>query len=128
MSDSNKQIVEKINDAFINGNTEGFLEYCAEDVVWSMIGETRKEGKTAIREWMAAMKDIEPPKFTVDEIIAEGESVACRGDMTMKDENGVEGKYSYVDFYRFSDGKVVELNSYIVKHKTEGERDRSATA
>ena len=128
MSDANKQIVEKINDSFTKGNTEGFLENCSEDIVWSMIGETKKEGKTAIREWMSQMEGMEPPKFTVDEIIAEGDSVACRGDMTMKDEKGVEGNYSYVDFYRFQNGKVAELNSYVVKHKSEGEKDRSATA
>jgi uncharacterized protein len=128
MSETNKQIVEKINESFTQGNSEGFLENCSEDVVWSMVGETTKEGKTAIREWMSQMEGTEPPKFTVDEMIAEGDSVACRGDMTMKDEKGVDGKYSYVDFYRFRDGKVTELNSYVVKQKTEGEKDRTATA
>lgn len=128
MSEANKQIVEKINESFTKGNTEGFLEQCTEEVVWSMAGETRKEGKTAIREWMSQMEGMEPPKFTVDEIIAEGNSVACRGDMTMKDEKGVEGKYSYVDFYRFRDSKVAELTSYLVKHKTEGERSGATTA
>ena len=128
MSETNKQIVEKINESFTKGNTEGFLEQCTDDVVWSMVGETRKEGKTAIREWMSQMEGTEPPRVTVDEIIAEGDSVACRGDMTMKDEKGVDGKYSYVDFYRFRDGKVTELNSYVVKHKGEGEKDRSASA
>ena len=128
MSEKNKQIVANINDSFTKGNPEGFLENCSEDVVWSMVGETRKEGKTAIREWMSQMEGMEPPKFTIDEVIAEGESVACRGDMTMKDEKGVEGSYSYVDFYRFRGDKVAELNSYVVKHKSEGEKDRTATA
>lgn len=122
MATSNKEIVEEVNKKFTNGDSEGFLEFCDENVTWSMVGESSKNGKKVIRDWMAGMKDMEPPKFTVTETIQEGDSVACRGDMKMKDETGMAGDYSFVDFYRFKNGKITELNSYIVKHKTEGEK------
>ena len=128
MAKANKEIVEEVNAKFTANDPEGFLDLCDEKVVWSMVGEKTRNGKSEIREWKVGMKDMEPPKFTVVEYIAEGDSVACRGDMTMKDEKGFEGKYSFCDFYRFRNGKITELNSYIVKHKTEGEKDRSATA
>jgi ketosteroid isomerase-like protein len=92
-----------------------------------MVGEKASKGKAAIREFLAQMKDMEPPKFTVDQIIAEGDSVACCGDMTMKDKEGKVGKYSYCDVYRFtSDGKITELRSFVVTQKPEGEKRATA--
>lgn len=123
-----KEIVEKINSAFTENNTEGFLEHCTDKVVWTMVGEKTNNGKKAIREWMGQMEGMEPPKFTVDRMIAEADSVACFGDMTMKGEDGVEGKYSYCDVYRFDGDKVAELQSFVVKHKTEAERSGTAAA
>jgi uncharacterized protein len=126
MSANNKKIVNEVNDAFTNNRVEDFLKHCADDVVWRMIGEKTTNGVKAVREWMAQMKDAEPPKFTVDEIIAEGDSVVCRGDMTMKDKDGVEGKYAYCDIYRFVNGKIKNLDSYVVKIKPEAEDQKAA--
>lgn len=114
MSTKNKQIVEKINDSFAKGNTEGFLENCADNVVWRMIGDKTFTGKNAIREFMASMEGTEPPKFTVDNTIAEGDSVVSYGDMTMT-EKGKTTPYSYCDVYRFKGDKIAELTSYVVK-------------
>jgi len=80
MSAKNKEIVEKVNASFAEGGVEGFLSHCADDVVWTIIGEKRTKGKKAIREWMSAI-DIEPPKFTVDKIVAEGDFVTPYGDI-----------------------------------------------
>lgn len=126
MSDANKQIVEKINAAFMAGNTEGFLNQCSEDLVWTMVGEKTTSGKTAIREWMSQMEGCEPPVFGVDQMIAEGDSVICYGDMTMQATGGEPEPYSYCDIYQFADGKVTELRSFIVKHKTAADADGAA--
>ena len=119
MSEKLKAIVREVNDAFTVNEVERFLDHCSEDVVWRMVGETQKIGRQSIREWMSQMEGAEPPKFTVDEMIAEGDSVICRGDMTMKGEDGKEGKYSYCDAYRFNGDAIVQLDSYVIKHKTE---------
>src|SRR4030095_4665124 len=103
MSTNNKEIVEKVNASFAEGGIEGFLSFCADDVAWTMVGHKTVKGTTAIREWMAAM-DIEPPKFTVDNIIAEGDFATAYGDMTMKDKDGKWEPYAYCDVYRFRDG------------------------
>lgn len=39
MSERNKEIVEKVNSAFLEGNFEGFLSFCAEDVEWTIVGD-----------------------------------------------------------------------------------------
>ena len=128
MSDKNSEIVEKVNTAFAENKPEVFLGYCTNDVVWRMVGDREFKGKDAIKEFMASMEGMEPPKFGVDEIIAGGDSVVSYGDMKMKGEDGKEADYSYCDIYHFSDGKITELRTFIVKHKTEGEASEKATA
>jgi ketosteroid isomerase-like protein len=123
MSNKNKEIIEKVNAAFTQGSTDGFLSYCAEDVVWTMVGDTTVKGKEAIRKWMGSMK-IEPPKFTVNKVIADGDFGMAYGDMTMKDKDGKTAPYSYCDVYRFQNGKVIELTSFVIK--TEANKERAA--
>lgn len=126
MSESNKTIVNEVNKAFSENRVEDFLKHCSDDIVWRMIGEKTTNGITEIREWMAQMEGAEPPKFTVDEIVAEGDSVICRGDMSMKDQTGTEGKYAYCDSYRFANSKIVQLDSYVIKLKDEAEDQKAA--
>lgn len=115
---TNKEIVTQINDAFTKGDVEGFLNHCTEDLVWNMFGDTRNEGKENIRKWMNSNEgNCEPPVFSVDNLFGEGDLVACDGDMTMKTAEGKEWKGRYCDLYRFDNGKVKELRSYVIENK-----------
>ena len=120
MSAKTKEIVEKVNASFAEGGVEGFLSHCADDVVWTIVGQKTTRGKNAIHEWMASM-DMEPPKFTVDNIIGDGDFVTAYGDMTMKEKDGKTVPYAYCDIYRFREGKIAELNSFIVKTEAKAE-------
>ena len=126
MSDINKEIVEKVNASFMEGNTEGFLSFCSEDIKWTIIGEKHVEGKQAIGEWMKEIDGMEPPKFTFANLIAEGETVICNGDMTMKDKDGKTIPYGYCDIYRFHDGKIAELSSFMIKSEQADENLEAA--
>lgn len=117
MSERNKLVVDQINEAFFKGNFEGFLHFCRDDVRWTIVGDRTVNGKDAIREWMNSMaaEHSELPKFTATPpTIAEGDFVVARGDMTMKDKEGKEGRYSYCDVYRFDGEKIAELTSFVV--------------
>ncbi|MGH9899162.1 MAG: nuclear transport factor 2 family protein [Pyrinomonadaceae bacterium] len=121
MSERNKETVGKVNDAFQTGNFEGFLDFCADDVEWTIVGDRTVKSKEEIRQWMQSMakENPEPPKFTVvNPVIAEADFVVARGDMTMKDKDDKEGQYSYCDVYRFRGGKIAELSSFVVKNRT----------
>ena len=128
MSENNKAIIEKVNMAFAENKVEDFLSLCADDVVWNMVGDKKNEGKDTIREWMGSHGHSDPPKFTVNKLFAEDDSVACHGDMTMKGEDGAENTYSYCDVYEFSGGKITRLDSYVVKIKPESEQTDAAAA
>jgi uncharacterized protein len=125
MSRKNKAIVEKVNTAFAEGSTEAFLSFCAEDVEWTMVGEKTIKGKDAIRKWMSSM-DSEPPKFTVNNIIADGDFVIAHGDMTMNDKDGKSVPYAYCDIYGFRNDKIVELTSFVIKTEAKYKTSRGA--
>jgi ketosteroid isomerase-like protein len=85
MSEKNKAILEEANAAIAEGNNEGFLSFCADDMEWTFVGDKTLKGKEAVRQWMATTY-VEPPKFMVANLIAEGDFVTALGDITMKDE------------------------------------------
>jgi uncharacterized protein len=125
----NKNIIEKVNAGFMENDPEVFLGYCADNVRWEMAGGKVQNGTGVIREYMASRADARLTKLNVTGIIAEGESAACYGDMNI-DEEGTTTSYSYCGVYRFWDGKIVDMRSYLVKNKPEpeGELDRAASA
>jgi len=65
--------------------------------------------------------DMETQKFTVEEVFADDDFAAAHGDMTMKDKSGKTVPYAYCDIYRFRDGKIVELSSFVIKTETRAE-------
>ena len=114
MSAGNKEIVEKVNAAFARGDIEGFLSFCTDDVTFAMVGDKTSKGKDAIRSWMASGPQ-EPPSFSVDDVIGEGDIVMARGNMTMKNKEGKPESYAYCHTYRFRGGQIAELKAYVIK-------------
>jgi ketosteroid isomerase-like protein len=115
MSAKNKAILQQANAAITEGNHEGFLAFCSDDTEWTFVGDRTLKGKEAVRQWMA-MTYIEPPKFTLTNLIAEGDFLTALGEVTMKDEEGKEVQYSYCDVWRFRDDKIVELKAFVIKN------------
>jgi uncharacterized protein len=112
--EKNKAILEKGNAAITQGDNEGFLIFCADDTEWTFVGYQTLKGKEAVRQYMAATY-IKPPKFTVSNLIAEGDFVTVLGAITLKDEEGKAVHHSYCDVWRFRDGKIVELKAFVIK-------------
>lgn len=114
MIESNKAILEKANAAFAKGDFEGFLSFCTEDTKWTYVGDRILNGKEAVRRYIAETYT-EPSKFTVENLIAEGEFVTLLGDIILEDENGKASHYSVCDVWRFRDGKMAELKAFVIK-------------
>ncbi|ASZ12559.1 nuclear transport factor 2 family protein [Chitinophaga pendula] len=110
---SNKAILEKANEAVTQGDNEGFLSYCTDDTEWTFVGDRVLQGKQAVREYMATAY-VEPPKFRVENLMADGEFVIAIGEISMKDENGKMIDYTYCDVWRFRDGKMAELKAFVI--------------
>ncbi len=120
MSEKNKAILEEANAHVARGDYEGFLSFCTDDTEWTFVGDRTLKGKEAVRQYMATTYK-EPPKFTVTNLIAEGDFVTAVGEITLKDEDGKETDYSYCDVWRFHGGKIVELKAFVIKIEIEDE-------
>ena len=114
MDFNNKAILEKANAAVTEGDNEGFLSFCTDDVKWTFVGDQILEGKEAVRQYMK-MTYLEPPKFMVEKLIAEGEFVTAIGEINLKDEEGKMIHYSYCDVWRFRDGEMAELKAFVIE-------------
>lgn len=113
MSEQNKQILQQANAAVRAGDNEGFLAFCADDIVWSTVGGETLHGKQAVRDWMRR-EYLAPPEFTVERLVADGDFVVALGAITGKDEAGKPVPSAYSDVWRFSDGKMAELRAFVI--------------
>jgi ketosteroid isomerase-like protein len=114
MIENNKTVLQTANAAITEGDYEGFLSHCTADTEWVFVGERILQGKEAVRHWMATTY-LEPPKFTLDNLIAEDDFVIALGKITLKDEKGKTADYSYCDVWRFRDGKIAGLKAFVIK-------------
>jgi uncharacterized protein len=113
MSAQNKAIVQEANEAMRRGDTEAFYARCTDDFVWTILGEEPIVGKDALRKYMTQGPS-EPPNFTVEAVIAEGDTVVARGVMTMP-ENGRDVPYAFCDVWRIKGDKLASLDAFVVK-------------
>lgn len=112
---SNKEILERANIAISKGDYEGFLMFCTDDTKWTFVGDQTLQGKEEVRHYMASFY-LEPPKFMVEELIAEDDFVTALGKISMKNNEGRTVEYSYCDVWRFHEGKMAELKAFVIEN------------
>ena len=114
MSNMHRETLKRANEAISQGDFEGFLIHCTENTVWNFLGDKSIRGKAAVRRWMEDAYRA-PPKFNVRQLIAESEFVAALGDIILKDVDGRDTSHSYCDVWRFENGRMAELNAFVVE-------------
>lgn len=115
---TNQEIVAKANEAFRKGDMQAFLELCAEDFEWEMVGgDFHVKSKAHANEQFKNMPECPPPVFSIDREFAAGNRVMCEGFLTMEfPENNVWEAY-YCDIYDLEDGMIKTLRTYAVEKK-----------
>ena len=114
MSETNKIVLQRANAAVLAGDHEGFLAHCTDDVEWTFVGERTLKGKDAVRRYMDATY-LEPPRFTVDHLIAEGDFVTAIGDIAVVAAAGRVVRSAYCDVWRLRQGMLAELRAFVVE-------------
>lgn len=114
MEMNNKEILEKANDASAAGDHESFLSFCSDDTKWTFLGDQTLVGKEAVRQYMKVAYQ-EPPKFTVEKLVAEDDCVIAIGQISLKNESGKMIDYDYCDVWRFHNGKMAELKAFVIE-------------
>jgi ketosteroid isomerase-like protein len=116
MSLDNKAILLKANAAITDGNHEAFLAFCTDDTEWEFVGDQTLHGKQAVRAYLKKVY-VEPPKFMVGNLIAEGDYLTAIGKISLKDENGQLTNYDYCDVWQFREGKMAKLKAFVTPVK-----------
>lgn len=112
----NATILHQANEFVKKGNYESFLAYCTQDTKWVFVGERILEGKDKVRAYMKEFY-LEPPVFTVEKTIEEGNDVTVTGEITLKDANGKYTHYDYCDVWRFENGKIAGVKAFVIEKK-----------
>jgi ketosteroid isomerase-like protein len=113
---NNKMILQTANEAVAKGDYEGFLAFCSEDTKWIFVGDQILDGKEAVRQYMKE-NYLEPPKFTVENVIADGDFVTVMGQISLKNKDGSDTHFDYCDNWHFENGKIAALKAYVVEKK-----------
>lgn len=90
--------------------------FCSDDTEWTFVGDQTPRGKEAVRQYLARAY-VEPPKFRVENLIAEGEYLTAVGEITLKNDDGNEIDYSYCDVWRFRGDKIIELRGFVIENE-----------
>jgi ketosteroid isomerase-like protein len=110
---TNREILEKANQAFSKGNYEEFLTYCTEDTKWTYVGDRTLIGKDKVREYLSTA--YEESTFGIESYIEQGEYLVATGWIKLKDKEGKIMSYSVCDVWRFRNGKMAELKAFVIK-------------
>ena len=112
---TNKEIIRKVNKAFTEDDAETILSYLADDVTWIMPGTFSHSGKDAFRKEINNETFAGPPAITVRTEIEEGDHVSVDGEVKCTKINGDVFDAFFADFYRFENGKIKEMRSYVIE-------------
>lgn len=105
-------------DAAVNArDVDAFLALMTDDVVWESTsppdGE-RHVGKAAVRAGGEAFFSGSPnARFENEEVVAIADRAYARWTYHWVDEAGNAGHVRGIDVYRFRDGKIAEILSYV---------------
>ena len=108
---SNLDILNKANKELGAGNYEEFISYCSDDIQWENIGGRVFQGKVEVLEYIGSTYD--GVVFTTDKYITEKDIVVELGQIVYE-KDGVPKKSSYCDVWKFKDGLIHQVNSFVI--------------
>jgi len=118
--ETNKQLVRDAFEAMGRSDIGPMVDLMTDDFAWIIEGQSRfsrsYEGKEAVkRDLLAPLFEAfaTPYRFTIDDIIAEGDRVVVRGRGEVTTKAGKDYNNSYCFVLGLEDGKLVELREYL---------------
>ena len=108
-----KEFIKDLNIAFAKGNANFIIEHASDDIVWTIYGDKRIEGKAAFSKEIRVMQQYTADAMTLHNIITYGREAAANGEMCMGDST-----YAFCDVYKFTNTTSLvlkEMKSYVIK-------------
>ncbi|GAA4312798.1 hypothetical protein GCM10023149_08300 [Mucilaginibacter gynuensis] len=108
---SNQHVFLKANKALAEGNYEEFITYCTEDIKWENVGKSTFNGKAQLLRYISSAYD--GITFTTENSIKEDDMVVELGQLVIE-KNGESKKSSYCDVWKFKDGMISQVTSFVI--------------
>ncbi len=114
MSETNKQVVRKLNRAFEADDATAILSCLADDIHWHVAGHFTAIGKQEFESQIHNDAFEGAPTITIKNEIAEGDQLAVEGAVTSKFKGGAPFNAVFHNTYTLKDGKIKSMTSYVV--------------
>lgn len=112
---TNKEIIQKVNEGFSEGNTEKIMLYVADDVRWDLPGTFSHVGKEAFRKEVNNDAFEGLPSIVIKNEIAEGDLVVVEGEVKCAKKDGGMLDAFFCDVYHLENEKIKEMRSYLLE-------------
>jgi uncharacterized protein len=104
---------KEISEAFAKGNLDFSAKYLADNVKWNILGSSSIMGKEQVLE-VSKMLQLESfPVITIKNIVAEENYIVIESTGEAKTKKGKLYNQSYCDIFRFAEGKIIEITTYL---------------
>lgn len=114
MSESHREIVRRINRGFETGDEAAILDCLTDDVVWHVPPHFTARGREEFRQQISSPAADGPPVIDLRSLVVERDTVAVEGHVTNRFKGGGEFRGLFHNVYRFRDGKICRMTSYVV--------------
>lgn len=111
---SNAAILHEANEFVKQGKYENFLAYCTGGTKWFFVGDQTLSGKEEVRKYMKEFY-LEPPVFSVDTTVEQGNHVIVTGQITLKNKDGKYYHNDYCDVWLFENGRMSGVKAYVIE-------------
>lgn len=110
----NKQTVERYLDGFRASDHEQILSCLTDDIVWTVFGHFRIEGKTAYDENIEAPNADGSPELEVVRMVEEGDTVMAELTGLARFTDGSSVRMSMAEVFRMRDGLICERRAWVI--------------
>jgi uncharacterized protein len=117
-TEENRRIIIEMFEKWSTHGAGVFWETISDDILMTTIGTTKYSGtfvgKEQLVESFAPFQRLfeVPVKFTVDTVVADGDTVAVQARGHSRTRVGQDYNNVYAIFFRMADGKIAEYTEY----------------
>jgi ketosteroid isomerase-like protein len=111
----NTETIDTYLDGFRKNDHEQILSCLTDDIVWTVFGAFRLQGKTAYDKAIdGAPEFIDPPDLEVVRMVEQGDVVMAELIGTAKRAAGGEIRMSMAEVFVMRDGKIAERRAWVI--------------
>ncbi|WP_026950236.1 nuclear transport factor 2 family protein [Algoriphagus mannitolivorans] len=108
------KLIQDLSISFASYDLERLEPFLAEDITWTLIGDTPIKGKANFLAALGEMMGNTAAELQIHQIVTHGKEGAVYGEMIM--ENG--DRFAFADFYVFSSTRsdlVKSISSFVIQ-------------